>query len=128
MTGPARRQLEANSGRFFLAAAVGTFLALAFPAGSLASRVIVTDCLYNPVREAPSAASDRLTILGPDIPLWAEDKRGEWYAVRLHDDVVGWVHQCLVMPQAPEVPRPQAEVTGIEVGPWGGGVRVGRRP
>lgn len=87
-------------------------------------RTLITSDPYSPVRSGPSTLFDRITVLEEDVPLWAETKVGGWYRVRLHQALVGWVHDDSVEPQPRETARPQANVTDIAVGPCERGVRV----
>lgn len=56
-----------------------------------ASKVIVTTGERSPVRTGPDDNDARITVLPPGARLWATDRDGDWYRVRLHDSLDGWI-------------------------------------
>ena len=94
------------------------------PSSAGAARVVVTNGPYTPIRLGPSRAHARLTELQAGIPLWAEDKIGGWFRLRLTDDLQGWAHEVSVtpLPRGYRPPpgrlrgarRPQSE-TGVRI-------------
>jgi len=88
-----------------------------------ASRRLETTTQYCAVRTGPSTDYNRITMLMPSVPLWAEDKQGDWYRVRLHQALEGWVHQEDLR-ASDRQGRPMADVANIQVAPYERGVRV----
>lgn len=56
-----------------------------------ASKVVVTSGERSPVRTGPSSNNARMTVLPSGARLWATERDGDWYRVRLHDSLDGWI-------------------------------------
>ncbi len=89
-----------------------------------ASRLVLTNGAYTPVRVGPSKSHPRLTELPAGVPLWAEDKVGGWYRLRLARGVTAYAHEVSVRAQEPGAPPPPGSVALVTVAPSEAGVRV----
>ncbi|MFO7946710.1 MAG: N-acetylmuramoyl-L-alanine amidase [Armatimonadota bacterium] len=76
---------------------MGAFFALllfgCLCAPAAAARGVVTTELRNPIRSGPSAEYARITVLPAGVKLWATDKEGQWYRIRLSSVLEAWTHE-----------------------------------
>ncbi len=103
---------------------LGWLALLWLAAAPCCARVVLVRSAYTAVRVGPGGEYARLALFQPGVPLWAEDSYLEWYRVRLHGSLVGWVNFGDVTPQAQSMPRPHGDVTDLSVEPFERGVRV----
>ena len=89
-----------------------------------ASRLVLTNGAYTPIRVGPSKAHPRLTELPEGVPLWAEDKVGGWYRLRLARDLPAYAHEVSVRALEPGAPPPPGRVALVTVAPSEAGVRI----
>ncbi|MFP3904773.1 MAG: SH3 domain-containing protein, partial [Armatimonadota bacterium] len=93
-------------------------------APAAAARGVVTTQLRNPVRAGPSAEYARITVLPAGVKLWATDRDGQWYKIKLSSVLEAWTHEgnvdVLDSGQSPDTAR----LTDVSVTPEDGHSRV----
>ncbi len=118
---------QGTDGRLLTTLMVGLWAGMGLLASAppaLSARLLQTSTTYADVRTGPTVDHHRVTVLDKGVPLWAEDKSGEWYKVRLHQALTGWVHQNHVTSGAAADRRPVADVTSIALESHERGVRL----
>jgi N-acetylmuramoyl-L-alanine amidase len=86
------------------------------------ARALVTTAAKSGVRCGPSSEYARLTVLPPQVRLWAIGREGSWYQVKLAENLVGWVQNSDVRELGTDVTLRTARLTDMSVTSQNNGV------
>jgi N-acetylmuramoyl-L-alanine amidase len=92
--------------------------------GTFGAQVVQTKGEDTRIRQAPEGDARRICVLPGKIPLWATDKRGQWYRIALCPGVDGWVYEDQVKPTGQREPPAKAGLGPVDTELWEDGERL----